>query len=211
MLHLHRFRKAYAGHPVLTVDELRIPPGIYWLRGSNGAGKSTLLQALAGIIACEGEVTLNGHLTLRQQPAAYRRAVNFAEAEPLFPEFLTGHELIQLFKTAKGAPSGQEQPYVTSMGMAEYLHEPIGTYSSGMVKKLSLLLAFLGRPACILLDEPLTTLDAASLPILYDWIAAQHAQHGTTFLLSSHHAFAGGRLPGVREIILEHATLRLPA
>ena len=211
MLHLHHFRKAYAGHPVLTVDELRIPPGIYWLRGPNGAGKSTLLQALAGIIAFEGEVTLNGHLTLRGQPAAYRRAVNFAEAEPIFPEFLTGQELIQLFKTAKDAPAGQEQPYVTSMGMAEYLAEPIGTYSSGMVKKLALLLAFLGRPACILLDEPLTTLDAASLPILYEWIVRQHAQHGTTFLLSSHQAFGGGSLPGVREIILEHATLRLPA
>lgn len=208
MLHIHHFRKAYFGDPVLIIDDFTILSGIYWLRGSNGSGKSTFLKTLAGITSFEGEIQLNGRLSLRKQPQAYRSAVNFAEAEPIFPDFLTGRELIGLFKVAKNAPAEQEQPYVESMRMTRYLHEPVGTYSSGMLKKLSLVLAFLGRPACILLDEPLTTLDVESLPILYSWIAEEHQQHGTTFLLSSHQEFEGTMLPNVQEIIIEHASLR---
>lgn len=208
MLRINHFRKSYFGRPVLTIDDFTISSGIYWIRGSNGSGKSTFLKALAGITSFEGEIQLNDKLTLHQQPQAYRSAVNFAEAEPVFPDFLTGSELIGLFKVAKKAPAQQEQSYVESMHMTHYLNEPVGTYSSGMLKKLSLVLAFLGRPACILLDEPLTTLDVESLPILYSWITDQHQQHGTLFLLSSHQKFEGPMLPNVQEIIIEHATLR---
>jgi ABC-2 type transport system ATP-binding protein len=208
MLRIHQFRKSYAGHTVLAIADFNIPPGIYWVRGSNGSGKSTFLKALAGITSFEGEIKLNESLSLRQQPQAYRSAVNFAEAEPIFPDFLTGNELIGLFKSAKNGPNQQERAYVESMHMTHYLHEPVGTYSSGMLKKLSLVLAFLGRPACILLDEPLTTLDAESLPILYSWIRSQHQQHGTTFLLTSHQEFEGTSLPNVQELLIERATLR---
>ncbi|TGE13886.1 ABC transporter ATP-binding protein [Hymenobacter elongatus] len=211
MLRIQHFQKSYNGHPVLHIDDFFIAPGIHWIRGSNGSGKSTFLKTVGGLISFEGDIVLNEALSLKQQPTAYRSAVNFAEAEPLFPDFLTGIELIQLFKTAKNAPSGQEQPYVESMGMTAYLSDRISSYSSGMLKKLALVLAFMGRPACILLDEPLTTLDVDSLPVLYSWIADLHQQAGTTFLLSSHQAFEGDLLPNVREILVERATLHYSA
>ncbi|RSK41107.1 ABC transporter ATP-binding protein [Hymenobacter perfusus] len=207
MLTIHNFHKAYHGHTVLRLDEFTIDSGIHWLRGHNGSGKSTFLKALAGILSFEGDVTIPPAISLKKHPTAYRSAVNFAEAEPVFPDFLTGTELIRLFKSAKNAPAWQEEPYVESMGMTGYLPDRISTYSSGMLKKLSLVLAFLGRPACILLDEPLTTLDAESLPILSAWIAGQHQQAGTTFLLSSHQPVEGELLPNVREILVAQATL----
>lgn len=207
MLELTRFRKAYQQQVVLQVEALTIPAGVYWLRGSNGAGKSTLLKALAGITSFEGEIMLHPNVNLKQQPVAYRRVVNFAEAEPVFPDFLTGTELINLFKAAKNAPPQQEAFYVDSMQMGAYVNEPVRSYSSGMLKKLSLVLAFLGRPTCILLDEPLTTLDAASLPVLYSWISHHYQQHGTLFVLSSHQAFAGGLLPPVQELYVAQQTV----
>lgn len=208
MLQLTEFRKAYQQQVVLQVQAFTIAAGVYLLRGSNGAGKSTLLKAVAGMTSFEGHITLHPNVNLKKQPVAYRRVVNFAEAEPIFPDFLTGTELIDLFKAAKNAPPQQEVFYVESMQMSAYINEPIRSYSSGMLKKLSLVLAFLGQPTCILLDEPLTTLDAESLPILYAWISRHYQQYGTLFLLSSHQAFAGGSLPPVQELCVAQQTVR---
>ena len=210
MLQLTNFSKFYRGRAVLRIDSFAFSPGTYWIQGANGSGKSTLLKAIAGITPFEGDVLLAGQLSVKNQAVAYRRLVNFAEAEPVFPAFLTGRELIDLFRTAKNGPPRQEDFYLESLHMTSYVHEPVGTYSSGMLKKLALVLAFLGQPTCIVLDEPLTTLDAAAVPVLCAWMARQHAQQGTSFLLSSHQAFATGALPVVQHLLIEHATLRYP-
>ena len=207
MLQINQFRKAYQRQLVLQIEHFTIAPEIYWVQGSNGSGKSTLLKAIAGMTSFEGDIVLNKALTLKRQPTAYRSAVNFAEAEPMFPPFLTGTDLIRLFKTAKNAPAHQEDHYLETMHMTAYVDEPVGTYSSGMLKKLSLVLAFLGRPSCVLLDEPLTTLDAGSLPILYAWIASLSQQQEMIFLLSSHQPFQGGLLPTVQPIVVDRATI----
>jgi ABC-2 type transport system ATP-binding protein len=210
MLQLTNFSKTYRGRAVLRIDSFTFSPGTYWIQGANGSGKSTLLKAIAGITPFEGDILLAEQLNVKKQAVAYRRLVNFAEAEPVFPEFLTGRELIHLFRTAKSGPPHQEDFYLEGLQMTSYVHEPVGTYSSGMLKKLSLVLAFLGQPTCIVLDEPLTTLDAAAIPMLCAWMARQQTQHGTSFLLSSHQAFAAGALPAMQQLLIEHATLRYP-
>ena len=208
MLQFTHFSKTYQGRAVLRIDSFVFAPGIYWIQGANGSGKSTLLKSIAGVTPFEGDILLAGQLSVKKQAVAYRRLVNFAEAEPVFPEFLTGLELIHLFKAAKNGPSHQEDFYLESLQMTSYVHEPVGTYSSGMLKKLSLVLAFLGRPTCILLDEPLTTLEAAAIPVLCSWIVNQQAREGTSFLLSSHQALTGELLPVMRKLLVEQATLR---
>ncbi|XHR97679.1 ATP-binding cassette domain-containing protein [Mucilaginibacter sp. UC70_90] len=134
--------------------------------------------------------------------------MNFAEAEPVFPDFLTGTEMIALFTAAKGAPARQKEQYIKSMGMQSFIDRPVGTYSSGMMKKLSLLLAFLGNPKLILLDEPLITIDTASLAILNTWIRERYEQEGTSFLLSSHQILEDGSLPVTGELLVEEQTLK---
>jgi ABC-2 type transport system ATP-binding protein len=174
MLHLADFEKSYNNHPILRIPQLNIV-----------SGKSTLLKAIAGIIDFSGDVLLND-TSIKKRPVDYRKRVNFAEAEPVFPEFLTGREMVGLFMTAKQAPAGQQNYYLESMQMQAYLDQPLGAYSSGMLKKLSLTLAFIGTPSLILLDEPLITLDTVSLDILYGWIKERQQAQGTSFLLSSH-------------------------
>jgi ABC-2 type transport system ATP-binding protein len=208
MLQFKGFKKSYGNYPALTISELTIAPGIYWVKGVNGSGKSTLLKSIGGILAFDGDILLNTTISIKKQPVGYRKLVNFAEAEPLFPEFLTGKEMIDLFASAKDAPEGQEQYFIESMQMQSYIARPIGTYSSGMLKKLSLVLAFLGKPQLILLDEPLITIDTASLHILYQWMAEQR-ENGVSFLLSSHQAFDPSELPGASELLVENQTLRI--
>ncbi len=117
--------------------------------------------------------------------------------------------MIDLFASAKDAPEGQEQYFIESMKMQSYVDRPIGTYSSGMLKKLSLVMAFVGNPKLILLDEPLITIDTESLKILYSWISEQHRDNGVSFMLSSHQALDAELLPDAVELLVEDQTLLL--
>jgi ABC-2 type transport system ATP-binding protein len=211
MLQLVNLQKFYGLYRALRIDALTLEPGIYWLHGVNGSGKSTLLKVMAGILSFEGDIVLQNHLSLKASAVAYRKRVNFAEAEPVFPPFLTGRELIGLFASAKGAVVGQEISFIESMGMQAYIGQPVGTYSTGMLKKLSLVLAFLGNPTLILLDEPFITIDAPSLTILYGWIAERYRREGTSFLLSSHQTVAYQALTGLRQMRVEEQTVKLLA
>ncbi|HEY9044759.1 MAG TPA: ATP-binding cassette domain-containing protein [Ohtaekwangia sp.] len=206
MLRLEHFRKTYGNTPVLTIDALTLDRSIYWIKGINGSGKSTLLKTMAGILAFEGNIVLNGTVDIRKQPVHYRKRVNFAEAEPLFPPFLTGYEMIRLFAAAKDATTKYTIELLERMNMHEYIQEPISIYSSGMIKKLSLALALTGTPDVVLLDEPLITMDEASLGVLYECITEKYTREGTSFLLSSHQPLTHS-LPPVKELLVHNGTV----
>lgn len=208
MLQFLKFKKYYGNYPVLKIGDQFISPGIYWIKGVNGSGKSTLLKTIAGVLSFDGDIVLDNDMSVKRNSVDYRKAVNFAEAEPLFPEFLTGREMVNLFIDAKNAPANQEHYFIESMHMQVYIDRPLGTYSSGMLKKLSLVLAFIGNPKLILLDEPLNTLDSGSLKILYNWITERNLQYGTSFLLSSHQDLNLDTLFSARELLVEAQTLK---
>jgi len=208
MLHLSQFEKTYFGHQVLKIANIKLPEGVFWIKGNNGSGKSTLLKAIAGILSFKGDIAI-GTINLKNHGVAYRKLVNFAAAEPLFPEFLTGAEMISLFAEAKDANTGQAEVLLNEIGMKDYIHNPLSSYSSGMLKKLSLVLAFLGKPKLILLDEPLNALDAQSLEVLYRWINEKYAQEQISFLLSSHQPLDELKLSGLKQISIEDKKLTL--
>lgn len=117
---------------------------------------------------------------------AYRFRVNYAEAEPLFPPFLTARDLAGFVGKAKKAPTGQVDQLAKTLGVDAFWTQPTGQFSSGMLKKLSLLLAFLGTPRLVLLDEPLTTLDVATAEKLFAYIRQLRSEQNVSFLLTSH-------------------------
>jgi ABC-2 type transport system ATP-binding protein len=207
MLQFINFQKSYGNYSVLGIEELAISSGIYWLNGINGSGKSTLLKSIGGFLFFNGDITID-HTSLKRQGVAYRKKVNFADAEPVYPEFLTGWEMIKMFRQAKGGPIDQEQFFVEKLNMQGYLSNPVGTYSSGMLKKLSIVLAFIGTPKLILLDEPLITIDAESLKAIYEWIITKHIEEDITFILSSHQPLDTDTLSGLRKISIEGKKLK---
>lgn len=208
MLRFKNFEKGYHGNLVLRIEDLKIEKGIYWIKGGNGSGKSTLLKAISGILHFDGDILLEHQFSVKKQSRAYRRLVNFAEAEPVFPEFLTGKEMVRMFSKAKGIEKNEADYYIESMNMQGYIDRPLGTYSSGMLKKLSLVLAFLGKAKLILLDEPLITIDDASLEILCKWISERYQDGGTSFLMASHQTLYELHLPGFIEMHIEEQHLK---
>jgi ABC-2 type transport system ATP-binding protein len=97
MLQFDQVSKAYHHDPVIEIPSLKLDPGIYWLKGVNGSGKTTLLKMIAALVPFKGDISLND-ISLRNTPVAYRHQLGWAEAEPLFPPFMTGIELLSLYR-----------------------------------------------------------------------------------------------------------------
>jgi ABC-2 type transport system ATP-binding protein len=208
MLELIQVQKSYGGRPILTIPSLRLEKGIYWLQGANGSGKTTLLRMIAGLLPFEGDVRMNG-ISLQRDPLTYRRSVSWADAEPLYPDFITGEDLVAFYQDIRRPPPGEAEGLTDRFGMRSYLSSPLGGWSSGMTKKLSLLLAFMGRSSWVLLDEPLVTLDRETIPELYTLVREWQQRWDTSFLLSSHQDISANEMPLTRKLQIKDKVIRL--
>ena len=193
MIQVTNLQKSYGGHLVLQVPSLFLEKGIHWFKGANGSGKTTFFRTLAGMLPFEGEIKL-GEFDIRTNAIEYRLDINYGEAEPDYPEFLTANDLIHFVAKAKQASPNQVDELIDLLGIEPFLYQPTGTYSSGMLKNTSLIIAFLGRPKVIILDEPLITIDDATVQKVYELVQKKHTE-GVTFLLSSHQDFRFEALP----------------
>jgi ABC-2 type transport system ATP-binding protein len=187
MLSIKNVKKEYGTHLILDIPQLQFESGLFWVKGANGSGKSTLLKIISGMIPFGGEVNIDG-VDLRKHPTVYRRLVNYVEAEPLYPPFLSGQDLASFFISTRMANKEEVEALIQKFNIGPFIKNPICTYSSGMLKKLSLVLAFVGQPKYILLDEPLVTIDKESVPILYDLVKL-YLNKGVNFVFTSHQAF----------------------
>jgi ABC-2 type transport system ATP-binding protein len=187
VLEILNLTQRYGSFEVLSIPSWTLNYGIYWIQGENGAGKSTLFRTLAGMLPSSGDIVLDQKYNLRNNPVDYRLRLNLGEAEPLYPSFLTPGDLISFVAEAKKSQAGQSEMLIDALGI-NYLKNSFGSCSSGMVKKVSLAVAFLGNPSVIILDEPLITIDKEARMALFTLIENYHAK-GVTFLISSHQLF----------------------
>ena len=207
MLELEGLKKTYNSHLILDIKNLKLSAGIYWINGKNGSGKTTLMKILAGVIPFEGSVALHA-VDLIKEPIAYRRQINYADAEPLYPSFLTGKELLKFVQAARKDSDINVQALIDIWGIRGFMNDRIETYSSGMIKKLSLALVFIGNTRLVLLDEPLITLEDSALPILFK-LMSDRAKVGTSFLFTSHQSFPESEIPLIGKIMIENQTARM--
>jgi ABC-2 type transport system ATP-binding protein len=206
MLEISQFRKIYNNFTVLEINHLWIESGIHWFIGKNGSGKSTFFKSLAGITPFEGEILFKG---LRPHQVECKFLVNYSEAEPKYPDFVSGRDVLSFIAYAKKAPKGQLERLVNHFGVQDYWENNIGTYSSGMLKKVALVMGFLGNPELIILDEPFILVDAVSIEKLYELVVETHQKNGTSFLLSSHQDLLPEKLRVDSIFLVDNKTITL--
>jgi len=206
MLELINFQKSYNNIPAIDIPAFTIQKGIYLLKGKNGSGKTTLFKALAGLSTYKGELRLN-NTSLKQNPLLQRSMINYSEAEPKFPPFITGMDFIKLFAILKKSSGRQVETIVGQLKLAAYVDNAIGTYSSGMLKKFAIALAFIGNPALILLDEPFANVDDESITPIADLIISVSKNTGATIIITNHQDFAVDFLSFDSQILLQAKTL----
>ncbi|HEV2448670.1 MAG TPA: ATP-binding cassette domain-containing protein, partial [Candidatus Sulfopaludibacter sp.] len=147
-----------------TVDaQLRIPLGeapVTVLFGPSGAGKTTLLRLLAGLERPdEGVIEFRGHTWCDTgagvfAPPQQRRAGLLFQESALFPH-LTVEQNVQF--AARGAKA---TGLMKSFGLEEWARRHPGAISAGQRQRVALARALAAEPALLLLDEPLSALDA---------------------------------------------------
>ncbi len=206
MLEVKNFKKDYSGHLILDIPELLIPPGVSWFQGVNGSGKSTFFKAISGVIPFEGNVIYDNDLDLKKEAVEFRKIINYSFAEARYPDYLTGKNIIDYYQKIYKTPFEKINEWVDLFEAGTYYKTALSTYSSGMLKKISLITAFIGNPKILALDEPLTTIDKESQAKLLKLLAAKVAE-GTHILIASHHALPESDLVVNHHYMVEDKTI----
>src|ERR1700730_14672933 len=151
----------------LAVDalELTVRTGeFYALVGPNGAGKTTTLRMMAGLLPPDtGSVAVFGVDALRD-PVAAKQIMARVSDEPLIYDKLTPLEYLEFVAGLWGIDPAVSEPaarhLLISLGLEAHLNERCEGFSKGMRQKVALAGALVHDPRLIILDEPLTGLDA---------------------------------------------------
>lgn len=171
---------------VTAVDDvsLDIQSGsILGLLGPNGAGKTTVLSMLQGLRRpTSGTVRLfNADPTV----AASRQQLGSTPQETALPPTLRVGEVID-FVGRHFENRVTVEELSTEFGLDDLIRRQTGALSGGQKRRLSVALAFVGRPKLVLLDEPTTGLDVDARHALWDAVRRQHAA-GSTVVVTSHY------------------------
>jgi ABC-2 type transport system ATP-binding protein len=168
--------------------DLQVEPGqVYGLLGPNGAGKSTTIKLLLNLIRpTNGEALLFG---APPQSFEARRSVGFLPENPAPYEYLTVREFVGLAGQLSGLGGAdltrRVGEVIERVGMAGAADLRVRRYSKGMIQRIALAQALVGRPRLLVLDEPTSGLDVLGRQLIRDLIVEQRRE-GTTVLFCSH-------------------------
>lgn len=153
--------------------------------GPSGCGKSTFLRLVAGLDQPQsGTLTYNGEAITKPSP---HRGLVFQNAA-LF-EWLTVYENIAFGLRARKVYKEQKhriQPLIDQMGLTGFEHYYPHQISGGMASRTALARSFIQDPGVVLLDEPLSALDAFTRATIQDQIIAEQQQSPAIILLVTH-------------------------
>jgi ABC-2 type transport system ATP-binding protein len=176
----------------LAVDslDLSIHAGeFYALVGPNGAGKTTTLRMVAGLLRPDaGAISIFG-IDALQDPVAAKQLMAWVSDEPMIYDKLTPLEYLEFVAGLWGiAPSASEpvaQDLLGSLGLEPHRHERCEGFSKGMRQKVALAGALVHDPRLIILDEPLTGLDAVSARHVKG-LLNERVRAGCTVIMTTH-------------------------
>ena len=186
-------RKDYGDRAVLRGVDLSIDWGeIVVLFGANGAGKTTLLRILAGLVRPDQGTAHVAGRSLHRRGGRARRLVGFAGHQTMLYSDLTCRENLAFYGRLYGLDRAGERidRALAQANLLDRADRRVRTLSHGMQKRLAMTRATLHDPVALLLDEPESGLDAASVAALGGMLRAWAAS-GRSALLTTHVAAVG--------------------
>jgi ABC-2 type transport system ATP-binding protein len=183
--------KRYGDHTALAGVSLSVEPGeILGLLGPNGAGKSTLASIVAGLRPPDlGQVWVNG-IDAVATPSLAQMHVGYSPQETGVYEVLTVRENLTFFAELVGlkrkARVRRVDEVANRLGLSALLGRTAFQLSGGERRRLHTAIAFLHRPALLLLDEPTVGADVETRAALLD-LVREAADDGAAVVYSSHY------------------------
>ena len=156
--------------------------------GPNGSGKSTTVKMLIGLLEPTfGEIIYNGQ-NIHKNLSAYRKVLGYVPEEPNLYPHLTGAEYLNTIATLRDMPLARKRDKINSLSKLfsiwPHRHVPLGSYSKGMRQKILLIAALMDNPDILILDEPLSGLDVASVLIVRSLIQGLSGRGKSIFYCS---------------------------
>ncbi len=176
--------------PAVDGLDLAVRSGeFYALLGPNGAGKTTTLRMIAGLLRPDaGSIHITG-IDALADPVAAKRVVAWISDEPMIYDKLTPEEYLEfvagLWSVEPALAQARAQELLEWLGLAAHARERCETFSKGMRQKVALAGALVHDPRLIILDEPLTGLDAGSARQVKS-VLRERARAGGTIIMTTH-------------------------
>lgn len=178
----------------VAVDDLTldIAPGeIFGLLGPNGAGKTTTIRLLATLLPVqEGRIAVYG-VDAAADPMEVRYRLGYVPQQLSIDRDLTAWQNVTWFARLYDVPHSQVSVRVREaldmMGLLDVADRVAGKFSGGMVRRLELAQALVGRPALLVLDEPTVGLDPIARDAVWERILSLQRRDGMTVLITTHY------------------------
>ena len=190
MLEIDKISIAYDNSQLFANLSLTIQQQeIVALTGPSGSGKTTLLRCIAGLEPVStGSVHLNGQ-DITKQPAHLRQVGMVFQDNQLFPHLTVGQNIaysLKIKRTPKKIADQKVRDVLSLVGLNNFIDRTVINLSGGEAKRVAVARALIAEPKVLLLDEPLTGLDAELHERLLEDLSKLLRSRGTTVLHVTH-------------------------
>ena len=177
---------------LVAVSDLSFEVGegeIFGLLGPNGSGKTTTVKMILGLQdADSGSISVDG-IDPAEDAQRVKARIGYVAEDPVLYASMTPKDVFELIAAVRGI--GEEQlndrvnRYAASLDAREIMDKPISTLSRGNRQKAEIIAALVHRPSILILDEPLSGLDAKAVRVFKE-ILALHVEEGGAIMFSTH-------------------------
>src|SRR5216683_961924 len=190
LLDIRNAAKSFGKNPVLRDVSLQVAEGEFLtILGESGSGKTTLLRIIAGFeSASSGEILMGGERLDNLPP--YRRRVNTVfQHYALFPHLTVAENVgygLKIARVPKREVATRVEQALDMVKMAAYAASKPAKISGGQQQRVALARALVNRPRLLLLDEPLSALDANLRHQMHSELKSLQRAVGITFIFVTH-------------------------
>lgn len=182
--------KSFGGAPALHNFSLDVRPGEFIaLLGPSGCGKTTALRSVAGLETVDsGSITIDG-VDVTSQPTNKRDLGMVFQSYSLFPHMTAGQNVefgLRMRKVPAAERASRAADALDMVGLSSFIDRFAHELSGGQQQRVALARALVTRPRVLLLDEPLSALDAKVRLQLRDEIRRIQTELGITTLFVTH-------------------------
>ena len=190
LIQIRKLSKSYGPKQVLKNLSLDIYPGqVIGYIGPNGAGKSTTVKILTGLIPdFEGEVIVEG-ISMAKDLLSIKKLFGYVPENAEIYDVLTPMEYLdfigKLYGMEELALRDRAKKLLNAFGLGSNTDDRMDTFSKGMKQKVLIIAGIIHNPRIIILDEPLSGLDANAVIMIKELIM-RLSQEGKTIFYCSH-------------------------
>ena len=162
---------------------------IFGLLGPNGAGKTTTLRMLSTLISPDsGDAFVDGASVVKEAETV-RGKIGFLTSELKLEDFFTPNYIYDFFSELHGVPKAvsaeRKKKLFERFGINEFAEVKVGSLSTGMKQKTSIVVYLVHDPDIIIFDEPTNGLDVLTAKVVTDFLS-ELRDEGKTIIISTH-------------------------